>query len=128
MVFNRRAYVDVKEAPLEVNNALKDATKRKIIRSLRHEKKYLTVIAQEVGDSVAKIKYHLKELHRLNIVNSMVLTREKFFILTDLGKWCLRAIEVYYPITFFEKFRSRIRKKTLKPFKKQIRSKTENSE
>ncbi len=130
MIFNRRAYVDIKEAPLEINNALKDESKRKIIRSLRSEKKYLTVIARETNNSVAKIKYHLKELQRLGIVNSMVLTREKFFVLTELGRWCLRAIDFYYPISFWYELKSKFKKQVIKPFtsKKRNGSKTESTE
>jgi predicted transcriptional regulator len=94
--FSRR-YVDVKEAPLYVNNMLKDKTKRDIIKSLKKEKKYLTLIAKEIGESVAKTKYHLQELEKIGITGSMKLTREKFFLLTDKGKWCLKAIYIYYP-------------------------------
>jgi predicted transcriptional regulator len=76
-----RKYVDVKEAPLQINNTLKDGNKRLIIRSLKREKKYLTLIAREVGESVAKTKYHLQELEKVGIIGSMKLTREKFFSL-----------------------------------------------
>ena len=90
-------YVDVKEAPLHINNTLKDQTKRLIIRSLKKEKKYLTLIAKEIGESVAKTKYHLQELEKVGIIGSMKLTREKFFLLTTKGQWCLKAIYIYYP-------------------------------
>ena len=90
-------YVDIKEAPLHINNALKDDTKRRIIRSLKTEKKYLTVIAKQIGESVAKAKYHLAELERLGLVDAMQLSRERFFILTEKGRWCLKAIDFYYP-------------------------------
>jgi DNA-binding MarR family transcriptional regulator len=96
-------YVDIKEAPLEINNALKDKTKRNIIRSLQKEKKYLTLIAKEIGESVAKAKYHLKEMEKLGIITSMKLTRENFFLLTDKGIMCLNAIKVYYPKNNFER-------------------------
>jgi predicted transcriptional regulator len=96
-------YVDIKEAPLHINNALKDKTKRDIIRSLQREKKYLTLIAKEAQNSVAKTKYHLHELEKLGIIASMKLTREKFFLLTDRGRMCLRAISFYYPKNNFEK-------------------------
>ena len=96
-------YVDIKEAPLEINNALKDKTKRDIIRSLRSEKKYLTLIAKEIGESVAKTKYHLKEMEKLGIITSMKLTRENFFLLTDTGAMCLKALRVYYPKNRFER-------------------------
>jgi len=102
-------YVDVKEAPLHINNALKDKTKRDIIRSLRREKKYLTLIAKEIEDSVAKTKYHLYELEKLGIIASMKLTREKFFLLTERGKLCLRAIHIYYPKNNFEKIVSSLK-------------------
>jgi len=107
-------YTDVKEAPLHINNALKDETKRKIIRSLKNEKKYLTVIAKEVGESVAKAKYHLAELERLGLVSAMQLTREKFFMLTEKGKWCLKAIDVYYPENNFRKLFYKIKRPNLK--------------
>ena len=96
-------YVDIKEAPLEINNALKDRTKRRIVRSLKNEKKYLTLIANEIGESVAKTKYHLKEMERLGIITSMKLTRENFFLLTDRGVMCLKALQVYYPKSNFER-------------------------
>ncbi|NIO45129.1 MAG: hypothetical protein GTN36_06300 [Candidatus Aenigmarchaeota archaeon] len=102
-------YVDVKEAPLYINNTLKDATKRSIIRSLKKEKKYLTLIAKEVGESVAKTKYHLQELEKIGIIGSMKLTREKFFLLTKKGSWCLKAIYLYYPKNNFEKMKNSIR-------------------
>jgi hypothetical protein len=102
-------YVDVKEAPLSINNTLKDDNKRMIIRTLKHEKKYLTLIAQEVGQSVAKTMYHLKELERMGIIGSMKLSREKFFLLTRKGQWCLDAIHTYYPQNNFEKITSALR-------------------
>ena len=102
-------YVDVKEAPLQINNALKDKTKRDIIRSLRKEKKYLTLIAREINDSVAKTMYHLQELEKLDIIASMKLTREKFFLLTDRGMMCLKALYMYYPKNNFEKIFNRLK-------------------
>jgi predicted transcriptional regulator len=102
-------YVDIKEAPLHLNNALKDETKRDIIISLRKEKKYLTLIAKETNDSVAKTKYHLHELEKLGIIASMKLTREKFFLLTERGKMCLTAIRLYYPKNNFEKIMNRLK-------------------
>jgi len=102
-------YVDVKEAPLDINNALKDKTKRDIIRSLRKEKKYLTLIAKEINESVAKTMYHLKELEKLEIIASMKLTREKFFLLTDSGMACLKALHIYYPKNNFERIISKLK-------------------
>lgn len=96
-------YVDVKEAPLHINNILKDGTKRLIIKSLKREKKYLTLIAKEIDESVAKTKYHLQELEKVGIIGSMKLTREKFFLLTTKGQWCLKAIYIYYPKNNLEK-------------------------
>jgi len=109
-----KKYVDIKEVPLHINNALKDKTKRDIIRSLSREKKYLTLIAKETQESVAKTKYHLHELEKLGIIASMKLTREKFFLLTDRGKMCLKAIYLYYPRKNFEKFISNLRYGELK--------------
>ena len=102
-------YVDVKEAPLYINNTLKDKTKRDIIKSLKKEKKYLTLIAKEIGESVAKTKYHLQELEKIGVIGSMKLTREKFFLLTGKGKWCLKAIYIYYPKNNFEKIINSLR-------------------
>ena len=113
-------YVDVKEAPLYVNNTLKDKTKRDIIRSLRKEKKYLTLVAREIGESVAKTKYHLQELEKVGIIGSMKLTREKFFLLTEKGKWCLKAIYLYYPKHNFEKLINSLRIGKLKWDKKML--------
>ncbi len=102
-------YVDIKEAPLYINNTLKDETKRKIIRTLKKEKKYLTLIAKEVGESVAKTKYHLQELEKIGIIGSMKLTREKFFLLTKKGRWCLKAVYLYYPKTNLERIINSLR-------------------
>lgn len=102
-------YVDVKEAPLHINNALKDETKRNIIKILKKEKKYLTLIAKEIGESVAKTKYHLHELEKIGLIGSMKLTREKFFLLTKKGEWCLNAIRLYYPKNNFEKLISEMK-------------------
>lgn len=117
---NRKKYADIKEAPLEINNLLRDELKRKIIRSLSREKKYLSAIASEVGAHVAKTKYHLAELERLGIVAPMRLTREKFFVLTDKGRWCLKAIDKYYPENFL--------KSMLKRFPKNLKAMTPKNE
>jgi len=117
--FSRR-YVDVKEAPLHINNVLKDETKRLIIRSLKKEKKYLTLIAKEIGESVAKTKYHLQELEKVGIIGSMKLTREKFFLLTSKGQLCLKAIYIYYPKNNFEKLINSLKIGKLKWDKKLI--------
>lgn len=111
----KNKYSDIKEAPLIINNVLKDESKRKIIRSLRSEKKYLTIIAKDVDASVAKVKYHLNELNKLEIVNTMTLTREKFFMLTETGRWCLKAIDIYYPENFYASAKIRFSKRKLKP-------------
>jgi len=113
-------YVDVKEAPLHINNVLKDKMKRDIIRILREEKKYLTLIAKEIGESVAKTKYHLEELEKIGIIGSMKLTREKFFLLTKRGEWCLKAIYLYYPKNNFEKIINSLRIGKLKWDKKML--------
>ena len=116
-------YVDVKEAPLDINNALKDKTKRDIIRSLRKEKKYLTLIAKEINESVAKTMYHLKELEKLGIIASMKLTREKFFLLTDRGLMCLKALHIYYPRNNFERIVSKLKYGNLNWNEKRVRKK-----
>jgi hypothetical protein len=113
-------YVDVKEAPLNINNILKDETKRMIIKSLKREKKYLTLIAEEIGESVAKTKYHLQELEKVGIIGSMKLTREKFFLLTKKGEWCLNAIYIYYPKNNFEKIMNSLKIGNLKWDKKMV--------
>lgn len=117
--FSRR-YVDVKEAPLHINNTLKDETKKQIMRSLKREKKYLTLIAKEIGESVAKTKYHLQELEKVGIIGSMKLTREKFFLLTTKGEWCLKAIYIYYPKNNFEKIINSLKIGQLKWDKKMV--------
>ncbi len=111
-------YVDVKEAPLYINNTLKDEVKRDIIKSLKKEKKYLTLIAKEIGESVAKTKYHLQELEKIGIIGSMKLTREKFFLLTKKGDLCLKAVYLYYPKNNFEKIVNSLRIGKLKWDKK----------
>ena len=111
-------YVDVKEAPLYINNTLKDEVKRDIIKSLKKEKKYLTLIAKDIGESVAKTKYHLQELEKIGIIGSMKLTREKFFLLTKKGDLCLKAIYLYYPKNNFEKIINSLRIGKLKWDKK----------
>ncbi len=113
-------YVDVKEAPLYINNTLKDKTKREIIKSLKKEKKYLTLIAKEIGESVAKTKYHLQELEKIGIIGSMKLTREKFFLLTKKGEWCLKAVYLYYPKNNFEKLINSLKIGKLKWDKKML--------
>jgi hypothetical protein len=113
-------YVDVKEAPLHINNTLKDETKRLIIRSLKREKKYLTLIAKEIGESVAKTKYHLQELENVGIIGSMKLTREKFFLLTKKGEWCLNAVYIYYPKNNLEKILNSLKIGELKWDKKMV--------
>ena len=113
-------YVDVKEAPLHINNTLKDDTKRRIIRSLKKEKKYLTLIAKEIGESVAKTKYHLQESEKVGITGSMKLTREKFFLLTKKSEWCLKAICIYYPRNNLEKILNSLKIGELKWDKKMI--------
>ena len=113
-------YVDIKEAPLKINNTLKDETKRRIIRSLKKEKKYLTLIAKEIDESVAKTKYHLQELEKVGIIGSMKLTREKFFLLTKKGQLCLDALYLYYPRNNLEKIISSLRIGKLKWDKKML--------
>ncbi len=113
-------YVDVKEAPLNINNILKDQTKRLIIKSLKREKKYLTLIAKDIGESVAKTKYHLQELEKVGIIGSMKLTREKFFLLTKKGELCLRAIYVYYPKNNLERMTNSLKTGNLKWDKKMV--------
>jgi predicted transcriptional regulator len=113
-------YADVKEAPLNINNVLKDENKRKIIRSLSSEKKYLTLVAREIDESVAKTKYHLQEMEKVGIIGSMKLTREKFFLLTRKGEWCLNAIRLYYPNNNVEKIVSSLKIGKLKWDKKML--------
>ena len=74
---------------------------------MKSEKKYLTLIAKEINESVAKTKYHLQEMEKLGIIASMKLTREKFFLLTDRGLMCLKALYVYYPKNNLEKIMNR---------------------
>ncbi len=76
---------------------------------MKKEKKYLTLIAKEVGESVAKTKYHLQELEKIGIIGSMKLTREKFFLLTKKGRWCLKAVYLYYPKTNLERIINSLR-------------------
>lgn len=97
--------VEIKEAPIGINNLLKDSIKRSILKALKREKKYLSRVAMEIGMNPARARFHLKQLESFGLLTSYKLTRESYYSLTDKGKWCIRALEKYYPETTFRKIR-----------------------
>ncbi|MBI4010372.1 MAG: winged helix-turn-helix transcriptional regulator [Candidatus Aenigmarchaeota archaeon] len=102
--------IEIKEAPLEISNLLKDSKKRKILRSLEKEKKYVSAISNEINDNAPRTRYHLKQLEKAGLVKSFKLAREAYFFVTKKGKWAVDAINYYYPETNLELIVSRIKK------------------
>lgn len=102
--------VEIKEAGVELNNLLKDAVKRNILRALSKERKYMTAISREIGENAPRMRYHLKQLEKAGLVRSFKLAREAYYSLTDKGRWSLGAINYYYPTTNSQLISGRIRR------------------
>ena len=101
--------VEIKEAPIGINNLLRDSVKRKIIKALRKEKKYMSAIAKEINENAPLLRYHLKQLEKTHLLKSYKLAREAYFSLTKEGQWCLDAINYYYPNTNLQFISSRVK-------------------
>jgi len=121
--------IEIKEAPLEITNLLKDGKKRQILRALEKEKKYMSAISKEINDNAPRTRYHLKQLEKSGLVKSFKLAREAYFFVTEKGKWAVDAINYYYPRTNWQLLISRVKKllgifeiKRLIPRKKIIES------
>jgi DNA-binding transcriptional ArsR family regulator len=102
--------VEIKEAPLEINNMMRDPVKRKIIKALSKEKKYMSAIAKEINENAPLLRYHLKQLEKAHLLKSFKLAREAYFSLTKEGQWCLDAINYYYPRTNIQLILSRLKR------------------
>ena len=102
--------IEIKEAPLEFSNLLKDSKKRQILRSLQKEKKYVSAISKEINDNAPRTRYHLAQLEKAGLVKSFKLAREAYFFVTKKGKWGLDAINYYYPETNWQLIVSRLNK------------------
>ncbi|HKZ45236.1 MAG TPA: helix-turn-helix domain-containing protein [archaeon] len=99
--------IEIKEAPIGINNILRDPIKRGILKILKKDKKYLSRIAMELGLNPARARFHLKQLENFRLLSSYKLARESYYSLTKKGKWCLDAVQKYYPETVFNKIKSR---------------------
>ena len=102
--------IEIKEAPLEISNLLKDGKKRQILRSLQKEKKYVSAISNEINDNAPRTRYHLKQLEKAGLVKSFKLAREAYFFVTKKGEWAIDAIDYYYPETNSQFIAGRIKK------------------
>ena len=102
--------IEIKEAPLELSNLLKDSAKRRMLRSLRKEKKYVSAISKEINDNAPRTRYHLKQLEKSGLVKSFKLAREAYFFVTKKGEWAVAAIDYYYPQTNWQLIYSRIKR------------------
>jgi len=103
VLFKKKIYerkiIEIKEAPLNISNLLKDNVKRQILRTLRRERKYVSAISKEIGENAPRTRYHLQQLEKAGLVKFFKLTREAYFSLTKKGRWTLNAINYYYPTT-----------------------------
>ena len=102
--------VEIKEAPININNLMRDSVKRNIIRALKKEKKYMTAISKEINENAPRLRYHLKQLERAHLLKLFKLAREAYFSLTKEGQWCLDAINFYYPTTNLQFISSRLKR------------------
>jgi len=102
--------IEIKEAPIGINNIMRDSVKRKIIRALSKQKKYMTAISREINENAPLLRYHLKQLEKAHLLKSFKLARQAYFSLTKEVQWCLDAINYYYPITNFQFVFSRLNK------------------
>ncbi|MBI1978531.1 MAG: winged helix-turn-helix transcriptional regulator [Candidatus Aenigmarchaeota archaeon] len=101
---------EIKEAPLEISNLLKDVTKRRILRTLHKERKYVSAISKEIGENAPRTRYHLNQLEKSRLVASFKLAREVYYTLTKRGEWSLNAMNYYYPITTLQWILTRLNK------------------
>lgn len=101
---------EMKEAPLGISNLLKDGVKRRIIKTLRKQRKYVSAISKEINENAPRTRYHLKQLEKAGLVKSFKLAREAYFSLTKKGNWCLSVINYYYPPTNLHLLVSRVKK------------------
>ena len=112
--------IDMKHAPLDISNLLKDGVKRQILRTLKTEKKYVSAIAKEIYENAPRTTYHLKQLEKRGLVKSFKLARENYFFLTKKGLWCIDVIDYYYPKTniqfLINKFKKLLGKFKIKRF------------
>ena len=104
----RNKTVEIKEAPVGVNNLLRDKIKREILLSLVKNKKYVSRIGREVGSDPARTRHHVKALEHFGLVKTIKLTREAYYTLTEKGMWCIKAIRKYYPKNVFAWIVSRV--------------------
>jgi len=102
--------IEIKEAPIEINNIMKDSVKRNILRALSKQKKYMTAISKEINENAPLLRYHLKQLEKAHLLKSYKLAREAYFSLTNEGQWCLDAINYYYPRTNLQLIFSRLKR------------------
>jgi len=123
--------IEMKHAPLDISNLLKDGVKRQIMRTLKHEKKYVSAIAKEIFENAPRTTYHLKQLEKHGLVKSFRLARENYFFLTKKGLWCIDVIDYYYPKTniqfLINKFKKLLGKFKIKRFVFKEKPKTNNS-
>lgn len=101
---------EIREAPLEMSNLLRDPMKRNILRALHKERKYVSIISKEIGENAPRTRYHLAQLEKLKLVASFKLAREVYFTLSKKGEWSLKAINYYYPTTNLQMILSRLNK------------------
>jgi DNA-binding transcriptional ArsR family regulator len=102
--------VEIKEAPIGINNLMRDSVKRKIIKALSKEKKYMSAIAKEINENAPLLRYHLKQLEKAHLLKSYKLAREAYFSLTKEGQWCLDGINYYYPKTNLKFISTRLKR------------------
>jgi len=102
--------IEIKEAPLNISNLLRDHVKRQIIRTLKKQRKYLSSISKEINENAPRTRYHLKQIEKASLVKSFKLARETYFSLTKKGQWCLGAMNFYYPSTNIQLLISRLKK------------------
>ncbi len=104
----RNKMIEIREAPVGVNNLLRDRIKREILLTLTQHKKYVSKIGREVGYDPARARHHIKVLESFGLVKTIKLTREAYYTLTEKGMWCIKAIKKYYPKTVFAWIASRV--------------------
>ncbi len=103
--------IEIQEAPLNISNLLRDPIKRSILRTLKEEKKYVSLISKNIGENAPRTSYHLKQLENAGLLKSFKLTREAYFTLTNKGRWCIDAINFYYPKNTLDRIVIRTKRK-----------------